>query len=377
MKTKSGKSLTTRIFLVFNSLAVAGLLLVYLGVLVNPATFWPFAFAGFLYPVLFVVNVLFVLFWLIRFKAYFLISLLTILIGWEHVQSFIQFNHTHKPLPQEGKNIKILSYNVKVFDLYNYGPRWELNFTERNNIFRFLQEEEFDIICFQEFVHDATGKFKTLDTLPLLVKANRVHTVFNKSSRNINFFGLATFSAYPIVNKGEIEFPTQMGNLCIYSDIKIGSDTIRVYNVHFESIGLSPEDYVFVESISNPGPNFDTESFKKGGQRILNRMRKAFNHRASQVETVMEHIQSCPYPVVLAGDFNDIPASWAYRKASGHLSDAFGSGSGMGQTYISNIPGLRIDYIFHSDEFTPYNFTTGKHNYSDHYPIWTWLYLPP
>jgi len=104
-------------------------------------------------------------------------------------------------------------------------------------------------------------------------------------------------------------------------------------------------------------------------------VKNAFHLRAEQVEMVAQHIEKSPYPVVLAGDFNDIPASWSYHQLTQHLNDAFKSGKGYGQTYIGSIPGFRIDYIMHSDEFSPYNFTTGDVEYSDHYPIWVWLNL--
>ncbi len=376
MKTRKKKSLFTWIILLLNQIAVFSLLLVYVGVRVNPADFWPLAFAGLIYPALLILNVLFIVYWLVRLRIYFLISLVAILLGWSHVQSFVRFSNTSAILPAEGRNISVLSYNVRVFDLYNYGPGWELNFTQRNNIFRFLQEKDFDIICFQEFVHDKGGAFKTLDTLPDILRARYAHTGYSSSSRDINFFGVATFSAWPIIHKGTLNFPSQMGNIGIYSDIVIDSDTIRVYNVHFESIGLSPEDYGFVESITNAGQITQREYFKQGSLRILKRLKDAYIQRAEQVDIVSEHISQSPYPVIMAGDFNDTPASRTYRNMTRQLDDSFRSGRGLGQTYIGAIPGFRIDYIMHSDEFKSYNFTTGKQVYSDHYPIWVWLNLP-
>ena len=303
-----------------------------------------------------------------------MLSLITILIGWNHLGAFVQFSRQKPDLPESGKTISLLSYNVSVFDLYNYGPNWELNVENRNNIFRFLEQKDFDIICFQEFVHDKSGAFKTLDTLPSFLRAKHAHAGYIKSSRNINFFGLATFSAYPIVNKGELKFPTQMGNMAIYSDIAINNDTVRVYNVHFESIGLSPEDYMFMESITEPANLADRRYLREATLNILNRLQGAFIQRAEQIEIVAGHIRQSPYPVILAGDFNDTPASWAYRQLTRELKDAFKSGRGIGQTYRGNIPGFRIDYILHAPHFTSQQFTTGDQTYSDHYPVWVWLH---
>jgi endonuclease/exonuclease/phosphatase family metal-dependent hydrolase len=375
VKPVKKKSIFSRILLFINFFAVIALLMVYLGVRIRPDIFWPMAFPGLFYPVILLFNIFFILIWLIRMKIYFLISLVTILLGWNHFTNFVRFGNTNRELPQEGRNISILSYNVRVFDLYNYGPKWEHNFTNRNNILRLLEDHDFDIICFQEFVHDSDGSFKTLDTIPSLIRAKYSHTGYTQESKNINFFGLATFSSFPIINKGRIDFPSQMGNLCIYSDIKVDKDTIRVYNVHFESIGLGAEDYLFVENLTNTEHITDHVYFKQNSLRIMKRVKNAFVQRTEQIEMVAEHITHCPYPVVLAGDFNDTPASWAHRQLTKNLNDAFKSGRGIGQTYVGNIPGIRIDYILHSDEFTPYNFTRGKEKYSDHYPIWVWLNL--
>ena len=373
MRRKNKLSWPGKILLFFNVLAIAGLMLVYAGTRISPQFFWPAALPGLFYPFLLLINIGFVLLWIIRQRLYFFLSLIAILAGYNHINSFMSYSDTERQLPSEGINIHVLSYNVRVFDLYNYGPQWELNYTNRNNIFRYLESGDFDIICLQEFVHDKSGAFKTLDTLPHLLNARYAHTGFTRSSRNINFFGLATFSAFPIANKGMITFPTRGGNLCIYTDIIIENDTVRVYNVHFESIGLSPEDYLFVENMTNVEQISDRDYFRQGSMRILNGLVNAYRQRAIQVEMVAEHITQCPYPVILAGDFNDTPHSYAYRKINQLLNDSFKSGRTTGQTYIWDLPGFRIDYIMHSKHFKPYNFKTGSQKYSDHFPVSVWL----
>ncbi|MBW6479225.1 MAG: endonuclease/exonuclease/phosphatase family protein [Bacteroidales bacterium] len=375
MKRKRKLSILKKTLLLFNILAVVALLTIYAGTRISPQIFWPVALPGLFYPFILIINLGFFLLWAIRRKWYFLLSFIAIVAGFNHITALISFSNTSQELPDEGTNIHILSYNVKVFDLYNYGPRWQLSFTNRNNIFRFLEENDFDIICFQEFVHDKAGAFKTLDTLPTFLRAHHAHSGITVSSRNVNFFGMATFSAFPIVNKGRIEFPTRMSNLCIYTDLLIGKDTVRVYNVHFESIGLSAEDFLFVENMTNVEQIADRDYLRKGSMRIIGRLVNAYKQRAVQVKLVADHIEQCPYPVILAGDFNDTPHSYAYRIMTRKLNDAFKAGRGIGPTYIGDLPGFRIDYILYSNEFSAYNFKTGSQQYSDHYPISVWLNL--
>lgn len=371
-KSKSKRSLFTKIVLLINSFAVLLLLLSYLAPLIKPELFWPFAFLGLAYPLLLLINFLFIVYWIIRKKYYFIISLFAVLLGYQQVGNFFQWNRTSAELNDEKQLISVLSYNVRVFDIYNYGANWEHRFENRNNIFDYLTENDFDIICFQEFVHDKSGVFKTKDTLSDFLRAKHFHGEFTRSSRDVNFFGLATYSAYPIVNRGKILFETHGGNLCIYTDILVNNDTVRVYNVHLESIGLSPEDHIFVENMINVSQN-GNEEIKSSGRKIIGRMKAAFIRRSAQANKIAAHIAECPFPIVMAGDFNDTPSSYVYKTFSKHLNDSFKKGRGTGQTYIGPIPGFRIDYIMHSDEFETLKYNTGKEEYSDHYPIWALL----
>jgi endonuclease/exonuclease/phosphatase family metal-dependent hydrolase len=369
VRHKNKLSFAGKVLLLINAGFALLLLLSYLAPFLSPEHFWPMAFLGLVYPVLLLINLAFIGIWLIFKKMYFFLSLIVILLGFKHVGNLFQWNNTNKTLPEAGLNLKVLSYNVRNFDLYNYGPGWTLNFSNRNKIYNYLTEEDYDIVCFQEFVHDRKRQFKTLDTIPSFLRAKYNHFEYTRSSKDVNFFGLATFSAFPIVNKGKILFQTGAGNLCIYTDIKIGYDTIRVYNLHFESIGLSEEDHMFVENMINIVQGSEEQNFGEHGRRIIGRLRRAFIDRAAQAEAVTAHIRQCPYPVILAGDFNDTPSSYVYRQLSRQLKDAFKSGKGMGRTYIGAIPSFRIDYLMHSEEFKAYNYLTGNQKYSDHYPI--------
>ncbi len=99
--------------------------------------------------------------------------------------------------------------------------------------------------------------------------------------------------------------------------------------------------------------------------------------RAEQSEMIANYIKDSPYPVVVMGDYNDTPQSYAYRKIKKGMHDAFKvAGRGFGNTYAGELPSLRIDYIMYSNPMVSYQFKRLKPDYSDHFPITTWLYLP-
>ncbi|MFH0895783.1 MAG: endonuclease/exonuclease/phosphatase family protein, partial [Bacteroidota bacterium] len=173
-------------------------------------------------------------------------------------------------------------------------------------------------------------------------------------------------------NKGEIIFNNNSQNNCIYADILMGADTVRVYNLHYASIRLSPEDQIFT---GNEKTSKST-AIKKDSKKILQRLKHAFITRARQAEIVADHMEECTYPIILCGDFNDTPISYAYHLMRGKLNDSFiSSGSGLERTYAGLYPAFRIDYILYSDEFDVAGYHSIKEKWSDHYPIQSYLKL--
>ena len=143
----------------------------------------------------------------------------------------------------------MISFNVRLFDLYN----WFHNNETRSDIFNFLQKESPDIICFQEFY--ATDRkrpeFNNADTLPSILKAKYSQVEYTINIRKTDHWGIATFSKYPIVRKQSVHFAKKGGNVFIISDIKVGNDTLRVFNVHLESVHFGWNSYKFIENLNN------------------------------------------------------------------------------------------------------------------------------
>ncbi|MBN8701656.1 MAG: endonuclease/exonuclease/phosphatase family protein [Bacteroidetes bacterium] len=372
MKANTEKSFIRRwgktIALLANVLVALLLLFSYLAPYISPENFWYIAFLGLGYPALLLVNFIFILFWLFLKWRLALISLVSILIGYSNIAALVQINLSaanHEKNHSE-KEFKLMSYNVRLFDLYN----WTKNKETRNKIFDLLIEEAPDIICFQEFYQDDTDGFKTRDTLLAFQKAKYVHEEYTynyTSKRDTLHIGLATFSKFPIVGKGVVPFEVKNNNICMFTDVVIQSDTIRIYNMHLQSIHFSNSDYKFVESIMT---DKEAEEEVEKSKKILSRLKSAFKKRALQAEAVAAHIAKCPYKVIVCGDFNDTPSSYAYSKISSKLNDAFmEKGFGFGKSYAGKFPSFRIDYILHSKQLELTDFSIVREELSDHFPI--------
>ncbi len=348
-------------FLISAYLLLFILFLAFLSQFISPQTLWIPAFAGLGFPYIFFGFLVFYILMLLRgYKKHLLIFLPFLLYGFYIACGFYHPGFFNSKTPDSG-TIKVLSYNVRLFDLYN----WKNNNKNKNRIFRFLDKENADILCFQEYYYQNDGKFPTTDTLKKFLPTKNVHQAFSVVNKNKYFFGIATLCKYPIVNKGKITFKGTT-NMSIYTDILLWGDTVRIYNNHLESVRLGYEDYKFIDKIDLDVDKKEVKDTKS----ILRRLKRAYIKRAGQVDIIAKHISSCPYPVILCGDFNDTPVSYAYHRMSSGLKDAYcEAGKGTGRTYNGKIPLLRIDFIFHSPQFKAYDFRIPDVDLSDHFPV--------
>jgi endonuclease/exonuclease/phosphatase family metal-dependent hydrolase len=373
-KKKSKISNSSGLLLIFNFLAIILLLLSYSSVYISPARFWPLAFMGLLFPLFVVINLFFVLFWMVFLKKYFLFSLCIVVIGWFQIGKLIRLGSGPLETPGE-KTYKVLSYNVRLFDLYNWKNLKAK--TTRKGIFDLIYQESPDILCLQEYYTGDRVHTKFSDTLQTVHHFRYYYIGLVKSKTGETPFGLATFSKYPIVSEQKVMLSNNGYDFCLITDIVFPRDTVRVLNTHLESVRFGKEDYVFVEDFKTADNAKSTEYIKGASRKIFGKMKAAYIKRVTQVEKLGQIIDQSPYPVILAADFNDTPVSYAYHQIDNRLEDSFvKAGSGIGQTYSGSVPWLRIDYIFTSENIKIKRFTTLRKDYSDHFPIICWISTP-
>ena len=362
------KSFIYRIIRYLNYILILALFLSYISIYINPEKIWLFAFFGLSYPFLLFANVIFILFWIFKKKRFFIIPLIAVLIGWGYISNFVQISSKKKNDDKinQQKSVSILSYNVRLFDLYNWSEKDEAS----NQIFDFINTNDPDIICFQEFFTRNTNGLTTDSIFKKLNNKYFVHIGYTIENSNFNY-GIATFSKYPIVNRGIIKF-NNSSNSSIYTDVVVKTDTIRIFNNHLQSIRFNKNNYSF---ISNSKDLKDDEKMKE----ILDisiRLKDAFIKRPGQAKILSRHIKKSPFPVFVCGDFNDSPVSYTYHTLQKGLNDSFReAGRGFGNTYMGKFPSFRIDYILHSKDIVCNQFNISKIKLSDHYPIIGEFYL--
>lgn len=336
--------------LLFNIVAVFAIGLASLSVYVSPEKLWIPALFGMAYPYLLVVNVVFIVLWIVIKPKFALFSVLIILAGFNNIGNYLQFSGEKSA----EKGVRVTSYNVKYFMGNTEFPNKE----NADHILNFLRQDNADIICLQEVRLNKRQIFDIKNTrLPQVKHLQLAHNSYAG--------GLLTMTSFPILNMGEIRFKNS-GNMIIYTDILMNSDTVRVYNCHLQSYRLREAEINTIDSL-----DFNNEPKTKEKLKVLSlKFKDALIKRAEQAATLRAHIDNCNFPVIVCGDFNDTPVSFTYRTVKGDLEDSFTrSGKGTANTYNGKLPSFRIDYILYSPKFTSYNFEVSTLEHSDHFPI--------
>tara|TARA_B100001093_G_scaffold288540_2_gene275622 strand:- start:2477 stop:3499 length:1023 start_codon:yes stop_codon:yes gene_type:complete len=330
------------IFLVNSILAVLFLISLVIPY-IKPSIFPYFSILSLFSPLIILLNILFIFYWIAKLKKQFLLSVLILLIGYNSVLTFINFSNNSSYMTEN--KVSIISYNVRLFNLYNWIDENDIEY----QINSFLVDKSPDIICLQEY----RGNIIDLPNYPYRFEFLR--------GNNIKY-GQVIFSKFPILNKGSVDF-SSMSNNAIFVDLKIHNDTIRFYNVHLQSFALENEiDLSTMNTIQN--------------KEIVTNLSNTFITQQRQVDVLRNSIDNSPYKNILSGDFNNTAFSYTYKNLINGFKDSFMlKGNGLGITFNYNFIPLRIDFILVDDNFRVNQFKTYKINLSDHEPIFSEFYF--
>ncbi|EKD32685.1 MAG: endonuclease/exonuclease/phosphatase [uncultured bacterium] len=346
-------ALLFRLALVISAIA---LLISYFSLLINPSiTTIPLFFGLYFVPILFV-NIVLLVLGMIRRSAATWITFFILLPSVLFADRFIRWGEASRG--EEGISLKIMTYNVGMFDQKKGSDRIET----LEGVARYVSSEDPSVVCFQEFYTSDTANIKTY--FPDYPYIN--HRMFGLKSGNR--FGNLILSKYPILNYGRVPFEGGT-NLCIYIDIDHYGRTIRIYNTHLESHSIS-----FTSLIKKMRKS---ERVSDDIIEVHDKVAGTFKKRSRQVDSLAAHLKSSKYPAIICGDFNDTPMSYTYHILSEGRKDTFReSGRGFSSTYSFLWPLLRIDYIFHPEGYWSLSHKNPKVRWSDHYPVISEIIIP-
>lgn len=262
------------------------------------------------------------------------------------------------------RELKVLTYNVYNFNYNHNSSSGNIN----NNLSTILSSDA-DIVCLQEASVWNLASWKTFQAQAdsLCERYPYRHTTSGQ---------LTVWSRYPIT---EIQLVQPEDPSAFFQGLKVEIDSfpVMLYNVHLQSIGLSPEDKKLYNSITRKVTSRKLEKAREG---LLTKLSRAMKERAGQAVLLRQQMDSIGGTnILVAGDFNDIADCWSQREVMGqNLKSAFSTaGFGPTVTYYANRFYFNIDHILYSDSFTAVKYQRIKSLSSDHYPVLVTFSIPP
>lgn len=311
----------------------------------------------------------FLVLWLFVKPIYLFPGIVTLLLCFTPLRQVIPFRYTPGfEMKKSQKEIRVMSWNVEHFNIVHHKEHPEV----KSQMIELINKYQPDIACFQEMIAgdsernciNYVGEFPKKLGMKYYYFAYRSAYDFDAN----HHFGMVIYSRYPVVAQKMYEFePFDYNSVFQHVDIVKGKDTIRVFNVHLQTLRLTSDN---IQYIDNP---IQTDADKiKESKNILSKFRNGFIHRHRQVDHVRKMLDESKYPTLLCGDFNDVPNSYAYNKIGENMQNTFAvAGYGIGATFSGILPILRIDNIFCDNNFQVTQFTRIPKRLSDHFPVIT------
>jgi endonuclease/exonuclease/phosphatase family metal-dependent hydrolase len=369
------RKFTKRFFLLLNVAVAILFLTTCCNAFLHPDKWWFISLLAFFFPLFLFLLLGFLFFWLFVSARWSLISLLSLLIGWQNIHAFFGMSLSKKDFSHKSENtLRIFTWNVRRWDEFTTKKTGASG--HRQSMLELVARQQADLLCFQEFYEPDDSTKSNIHYIRDVL--HYPYYLFSHDSRNkINKYetGVIIFSKYPIIRSARQRFesyPAGSSESLIEADITVNGTRIRICTVHLQSVLFKSKDFRDVEIIRNA-----QDSMLPASRSLAKKLKYALSVRGYQADTVRRHLDASPYPVVICGDFNDVPNSYTYFHIKGDRQDAFISSSfGIGRTYIHISPTLRIDYILPATSFKVLQCAKIISPFSDHHPVMADLQLP-
>jgi endonuclease/exonuclease/phosphatase family metal-dependent hydrolase len=357
----------TKTFFILSNILISALFLAGANIqYFQPSRWWLVGLVAIALPYLILLHVGFFLLWLLTRSAWFLLPVITLATGWHAVRNIIPFNYDSKFIIQKDTaTLRVMSWNVEQFDIQEYKTHPEI----KKKMLELINKYKPDIACFQEMVGgDYDKAINYLGDFKRVLNFDYYYYTYNRrlDFDNNHHFGLIVFSKYPFINKQTITpAPLDYNSTFQYVDVMTGSHPVRIFNIHLQSLKFTQQNLQYLDK-----PVLNSDTTLTESKNIIGKLKRGFLKRGLQAENIKREMNKSPYPVIVCGDFNDVPNSYAYVTIGKSMKNAFvKKGAGIGRTFSGISPTLRIDNIFVDKKFTIKQFIRVKQRLSDHFPI--------
>ncbi len=322
------------------------MILAYFASCTTPQQWWGLQILNLFYPILFFLHILIILFWLFSRPKFAWISIITLLVGWKQIPNYFNLSFNQK---NPDKRITLMSFNVRKFISWSNG-KYKRNTVYIDKIFDIAQDLDVDVLHLQEV--DLSAKEK------LFRQKNYPYSCFIEGG------ALAILSKYPLGQCEEIDFGNSVNGI-LSTPLYLQTDTFFLINVHLQSNKLKTKEVQQVEK-----RKINEKRFWKSLSNALQKYRIGAFKREKEIKILKKKVIESPYPVLLSGDFNEVPGSYAISQMTDILNDSFvEAGNGFGASFKELFETLRIDYIFVDPLYKFSSHKIVKTKFSDHQAI--------
>lgn len=372
------RKFTKQIFITCNVCLSICMLLLYTLRFASPVYSWFINLVALLLPFFILLQIGFLVFWLVVKRKLAWIPVVTLFLCWGLISSLVGFHLSADKKRNETDGFRVSTWNTHMFNFFENKGKLDAEMVKEAGNFHA------DVLAVQEFVFslDSTSPIsleKTKNRLGFryVVAANDrafgVHTNLKQKNERYHPFCVAFFSNHPVLQWKKVQSSKEYNYTFLWADILVKKDTFRFFNIHLQSMHFAKDDYEFIENIDQQG----VKEVQRNGRNIIRKMKNAYVMRAAQARVVKDEIDKSPYPVIVCGDMNDVPNSYAYQLISRNLHDSYmEKGFGIGRTFQFLSPTLRIDYILHSKELELEQVQIIRPSPGDHNPVIADFRLP-
>ncbi len=318
---------------------------------VSPQVFWPPAVVGLLVPGLLLLTGLFLLFFLTRRRRwkYAVLPLLVLAFSIPVLDKLFVWPRGAAPTPSDGvPTLTVVTGNQRLFREANK------KFVDTAQVAQTFGNFGADVLLLQEIwpASHAPNYIRAIQTDTGLTVRHQVDNSL-----------IATYASEltPVLSSFA---PPHAYNGYLVTDVQTALGELRFINAHLVSNQISG----MTDGIrSNNKLSDRVETFAH----MLEGYGQATRQRARQAEEIRALVEASPHPVILGGDFNDVPSSYTYQQISSpRLRDAWVMrGAGFGSTFTGPLPGLRIDYFLVDTSLTVVDIERLPSHWSDHRPL--------
>lgn len=296
-------------------------------------------------PLLIMANAIFLIYWLMLRRFHWMcMPLITLLCCIPYIGTLYQFGSQDEKADAK-PGIKIASYNVAMFGRETSGFMAQ-------DILSEMKKQKVDIVCFQEY-NDFAGDKRNSDSY-------KDYFPYKAVGEN----DMIIYSRYPIIKTKNINFE-MTNNSAMWAEINVNENIYRVYNAHLETTGIN--------GALHRAAKQQSKGLDVPNNALINTLYGSYTvgmiARSGQANQIAMDMRESEAPVIVCGDFNDVPYSYVYNTMLGDKIDGFKEcGSGFMSTFRGNKQ-VRIDYIFHDKSIEGISYYKKELSYSDHYPI--------